>query len=95
MSWGDAASLSSTQNGSLNTSGGSINTWISLDSVGSPLVSATGLIQPNSGQAMLLVAPAAFVPSEGFHYTVLSVQVNAGTTATYWSPQKEWVFTIQ
>lgn len=85
MSWGDAASFSSDQTGSSNTTGAGLTTWIQLDGagVGYTLVSSAGILQTVANYTALLVAPGIVSPSEGFHYTVLSVEVNSGTTVTY------------
>jgi hypothetical protein len=98
MSWGDGATFSSDQSGYVNNAAGVAKTWVTRDAVGSNIISTSGWLQPNAGQAMLLVAPAAFVPPEGYHYTVTSVQVDPGDTATYLATSntaKVWVYTVQ
>jgi hypothetical protein len=97
MSWGDGATFSSTQTGHLNNNAGSANTQIGRDATATNLISVTAILQPNAGQAMMLVQSSAFVPPEGFHYTVMSVQVDPGDTVTYNGDgtEKNMVYTVQ
>jgi uncharacterized protein YaiE (UPF0345 family) len=93
MSWGDSITLTSNENGYLNTTGSGFVTVITLD--GSATVSALGLRQPVANEEMLLVAPASYTPTEGYHFTELLTQVNAGTTITYFGATNTMVSSMQ
>jgi len=58
------------QTGFTNTNNGSIVTAIRLDGSVSTIASALG-VEGAANYYMLLVAPAAYTPTEGYHYTTL------------------------
>lgn len=99
MSWGDGASFSTNITGYSNTAAAGFATDLNLNGVGTgfPLIIATGLVQSTANAEALITGNAMSVVREGYNYTVLSAQVNAGTTVTYYggTPSQESVFTIQ
>jgi hypothetical protein len=98
MSWGDAATFVSTQNGSNNTVGAAVVTVVSLDGVSAGLpdvVSTYGMLQPVANYSTLLVTPGMVIPSEGYHYTVLSVEVSGSSTVTFTGQQASLVYSVQ
>src|SRR5438067_5814546 len=80
---GRCCSFASEQNGYSNTTGGHIETWITLDGTGGTTASDLLVYEPVATYWMLLVAPGIATPTEGYHYTVLSAAVSSGTTVTY------------
>jgi hypothetical protein len=96
MSWGDAASFSSEQHGYNNTAGGACTTLLELDGNSSGVsVSVWAIQEPTAGYYMALVAPGAYTPTEGYHYTDLYGEVTAGTTGTWIGNERTEVLSVQ
>jgi hypothetical protein len=85
MSWGDAATASSDQNGAGSTTGGFFRVFLGIDAAGSRLFSGMGWNEPTANYAVSLMAPGTAIPSEGYHFTVVSAEVDAGTSLTFYS----------
>jgi hypothetical protein len=95
MSWGDSAQFSSEQTAiSDNTDFGGITTWIYLDADSSTVASGLG-IEGSEYYYMLVVAPSAYTPTEGYHYAQLYGQAAATVQVTYNGDTPTFVFTIQ
>jgi hypothetical protein len=98
MSWGDAAQFSSNQTGYVNTTENDpVTTAIYLDEDSSTTASSLEIYPYYNGVGgyyTLLVAPSAYAPTEGYHYTTLYGSVAYGSV-TYISSTPTFVSTIQ
>jgi hypothetical protein len=98
MSWGDGAIFDSIQNGDNNHASAETNTFVSLDTAttsGAALISSLSLTSGIVFEDTLLIAPGMIIPSEGFHFTVISADVTATSTLLLYGGTQSYVYTMQ
>jgi hypothetical protein len=82
MSWNDAAVFTTNMQGSTNTTGANCRSLIWLDGLSAQTISGTD-IQNTAGYLMLMLGSSSYVPAEGWHFTTLYGNEQAGSTCTW------------
>jgi hypothetical protein len=95
MSWGDAATVVSSQNGKNNTANMATESEIYLDAISGTPAAGLGIVNANANQDMIVLGSGGAVPSEGYHFTILATEVTNTSTATFYASKVSAVYNMQ
>lgn len=96
MSWGDSLHADAQQGLVPNGAGASAYSYIFIDSIGSGTLVSTSLNSFGAlGWEIPAFAPAAYTPSEGFHFTIYAARTNGMTASAEYQNETNTVQTSQ
>jgi hypothetical protein len=96
MSWGDSLHAYAQQGLLPDGAGASAYSYIYLDSIVSYNLISTSLNSFGTlGWVIPAFAPAAYTPSEGFHFTIYAARTNGMTASAEYQAETNTVETVQ